>query len=332
MEPSTPGYLVVHPGTSDAFRVDLEDGNVLEIGRKPNPNPSMRRLVLAVPEVSGNHAEIRQAAEGWAIRDLGSTNGTRLNGDWITPGQEYVLKNGDVIKIAQVDLQVNLPEDNGSRERKPAVAEDEHEKTQFHIKLINATILVGDIRSFTSLMEQYSSQPERVMHAAQRVFQLLSEEIRKQHGQVEKVAGDAIMAYWQGSDSPQSENNLCAYQACYTALQMRNAVKQISAKAENWPFPDFPLWLDVALATGPVAAGVLGAAKANPALLGDTANLAFRLEKMIGEDSPGDIIMDGSTYELIKGHFNVSSLGSYTVKGRQRPVAVYRLLGAADSN
>lgn len=322
----SPGYLVVHPGTADAYRVELEDGKVLEIGRKANP-ASQKRLVLPVPEVSGNHAEIRHASEGWTIRDLGSTNGTRLNGDWISPGQEYLLKNGDVIKIAQVDLQVNLPNDNGApSQSRVRVVEDEHEKTQFHIKLINATIMVGDIRSFTSLMETYSSQPERVMHAAQRVFQFLADEVKRQHGQVEKVAGDAIMAYWQGSDSPQSQHNMCAYQACYTALQVRNLVNQLAERQDAWPFPNHPLQVDVALATGPVAAGVLGSAKANPALLGDTANLAFRLEKMIGEDSPGDIIMDGATYELVKEQCGVVPLGSYTVKGRQRPVDVYRLL------
>jgi class 3 adenylate cyclase len=318
---SSQGYLVIHPGTADSYRVELESGKVLEIGRKANP-ASQKRLVLPVPEVSGNHAEIRMNNDGWTIRDLGSTNGTRLNGDWITPGTEYLLKNGDVIKIAQIDLQVNLPNDNGAPRARVQVAEDEHEKTQFHIKLINATILVGDIRSFTSLMENYSSQPERVMQAAQ----MLGDEIKRQHGQVEKVAGDAIMAYWQGSDSPQAEGNMCAYQACYTALQMRTAVNEIAANKDSWPFPDYPLQVDVALATGPVAAGVLGSAKANPALLGDTANLAFRLEKMIGEDAPGDIIMDGATYELVKEHVMVKELGSYTVKGRQRPVDVYRLL------
>jgi class 3 adenylate cyclase len=322
---SSQGYVVVNPGSGEAYRIELEDGKVLEIGRKANPS-SQKRLVLPVPEVSGNHAEIRQAPEGWTIRDLGSTNGTRLNGDWISPGQEYQLKNGDIIKIAQVDLEVNLPNDNGAAQRRFQASEDEHEKTQFHIKLINATILVGDIRSFTSLMEAYSSQPERVMHAAQRVFQHLADEIKRQHGQVEKVAGDAIMAYWQGSDSPQSQHNMCAYQACYTALQMKNLVNQIAQRPDAWPFPEHPLEVDVALATGPVAAGVLGAAKANPALLGDTANLAFRLEKLIGADRPGDIIMDGSTYELIKEHFAVESLGPYTVKGRQKPVDVYRLV------
>jgi class 3 adenylate cyclase len=322
---SSQGYLVINPGSADAYRVELEDGKVLEIGRKAGA-ASQKRLVLPVPEVSGNHAEIRNSADGWCVRDLGSTNGTRLNGDWLAPGQEYLLKNGDVIKIAAIDLQVNLPNDNGASGRRAHAEEDEHEKTQFHIKLINATILVGDIRSFTSLMENYSEQPERVMHAAQRVFQHLSEEVRRHHGQVEKVAGDAIMAYWQGSDSPQNEHNMCAYQACYAALQVKNSVQTMAANPDSWPFEGFPLQVDIALATGPVAAGVLGSAKANPALLGDTANLAFRLEKLIGEDAPGDIIMDGTTYELVKEQVQVHPLGPYTVKGRQRPVDVYRLL------
>ncbi len=323
MESST-GYLVVNPGTPEAYLVELEDGKVLEIGRRPNPS-GQRKLVLPIPEISGHHAEVRPVPDGWTIRDLGSTNGTRLNGDWLQPGQEYLLKNGDVIKIAQVDLLVNLPNDT-SGSRTQASEEEEHEKTQFHIKLINATILVGDIRSFTSLMESYSSKPDMVMQAAQKVFQSLGEEIRKQHGQVEKIAGDAIMAYWQGDDSPHSETNMCAYQACYTALQLRNLVQHLAQRPESWPFPGHLLQVDVALATGPVAAGVLGSAQANPALLGDTANLAFRLEKLIGEDAPGDIIMDGATYELIKDFFTVKSLGPFTVKGRQRPVDVYRLL------
>jgi class 3 adenylate cyclase len=319
---SSQGYIEVRPGTAEPYRVELEEGKVLEIGRKPNP-ASQRRLVLPIPEVSGNHAEIRPYSDGWALRDLGSTNGTRLNGDWVTPGQEYQLKNGDVIKIAQIDIVVNIA---NSEPAKSGFQEDEHEKTQFHIKLINATILVGDIRSFTSLMETYSSHPEKVMLAAQRVFQILSDEVKKQHGTVEKVAGDAIMAYWQGGDSPQSETNQCAYQACKSALELATTIKSIANRPDAWPFPNHPLLFDVALATGPVAAGVLGAAKANPALLGDTANLAFRLEKLIGDDMPGDIIMDGTTYELVKDQVGVKSLGSYTVKGRQKPVEVYRLL------
>ena len=83
----------------------------------------------------------------------------------------------------------------------------------------------------------------------------------------------------------------------------------------------------MALATGPVAAGALGHATGNPALLGDTANLVFRLEKLIDDEKAGEVVVEASTYELAKGHFKFESLGQFNVKGRQRPVDVHRLIG-----
>ncbi len=318
------GYLVVNSGTPDAYFFELEHGKVLEIGRKPGSPTGPRKLVLPVPEVSSLHAELRPGEEGWSIRDNSSTNGTRLNGTWLTAGQEYLLKNGDHIKIAQVDLIVNLPESAPQRNDSADREEDEHERTQLHIKLMTATILVADIRAFTTLSEHYTDEPHIVMQAAQGVFGRFHDEIRKQHGQVEKIAGDAVMAYWQGDDRPGAEQNLCAYQSCLSALKMREALPEIART--DWPFPDFPLQVDIALATGPVAAGVLGAGKSSLQVLGDTANLAFRIEKLISADRAGDIIVDGATYELAQEQFVFESMGSQSVKGRQRPVDLYRLL------
>lgn len=320
------GYLVVNSGTPDAYFFELENGKVLEIGRKPGSPTGPRKLVLPVPEVSSLHAELRPGSDGWSIRDNSSTNGTRLNGNWLVAGQEYLLKNGDHIKIAQVDLIVNLPDSAPQRSDDEAV-EDEHERTQLHIKLMTATILVADIRAFTTLSEQYTDQPDIVMHAAQRVFGRFHDEIRRQHGQVEKIAGDAVMAYWQGDDRPGAEHNICAYQSCFTALKIKETVPTIAVNRDYWPFPDYPLQVDIALATGPVAAGVLGAGKSSLAVLGDTANLAFRMEKLISADRPGDIIVDGATHELAQGHFIFENLGSQTVKGRQKPVELFRLIG-----
>lgn len=318
------GYLVVNSGTPDAYFFELEHGKILEIGRKPGSPTGPRKLVLPIPEVSSLHAELRPSPDGWSVRDMSSTNGTRLNGTWLTAGQEYLLKNGDHIKVAQIDLIVNLPESAPQRNDEEQ-QEDEHERTQLHIKLMTATILVADIRAFTTLSERYSDQPDIVMHAAQKVFSRFHDEIRKQNGQVEKIAGDAVMAYWQGDDHPGSEHNICAYQACYTALKIKETVPGIGA-SDDWPFPGYPLQVDIALATGPVAAGVLGAGKSSMAVLGDTANLAFRIEKLISADRPGDIIVDGSTFELVQDHFVFQNMGSQTVKGRQKPVELYRLV------
>jgi adenylate cyclase len=204
-------------------------------------------------------------------------------------------------------------------------SKEDQDKTQFRINLINATILVVDIKGFTSLMEEYAYQPGVVMQAAHNVFDEMSEKIANNSGQLEKIAGDAIMAYWSGDDSDSSAI-LQANQACRAALELKELAERLADNKKIWPFVSHPLKVDMALATGPVAAGALGHSNSNPNLLGDTANLVFRLEKLIDDDSVGDILVESKTYKLACNDFQFEELGSFNVKGRQREVTVFRLL------
>jgi adenylate cyclase len=243
----------------------------------------------------------------------------------LAPGREYSLKEADVVSIAQYQLLISMPEDFRQQES----IESELEMTQSRIKLINATILVGDIKNFSSLMEDYAANPEQVMEATGKLFEALNREIHKQFGQLEKIAGDAIMAYWHSGRSD-VEACLSAYQACLAALELKAITSSLATDGEYWPFPNHPLALDMALATGPVASGALGRTQGNPALLGDTANIAFRLEKLIGDDQAGVIVVEGTTYDLVKSRFKFSFLGEFNIKGRQRSVNVYQLLGPVE--
>lgn len=321
------GSITVYPGTPEAYSVELAETGCVVIGRKPDPQ-GRYRLVLPHPEVSGQHAEIRHTPDGWTIRDSGSTNGTRLNGDRLVPGREYLLGNGDRIQIAQVDLVVALSDDSSRAD--PELEENQLEQTHLRIQLINATILVADIKGFTALMEAHADSPEVVMQAAQRVFESLNEEISNNQGQLEKIMGDAIMAYWQEDDSKTS-SGFHAYQACYTALRLRSLASALAANPGYWPFSKHPLRLDLALSTGPAAAGLLGHQEANPALLGDTANLAFRLEKLITDESPSRIIVDKATHSLVEHKFKFIGLGKVSVAGRQRAVDAFCLIDRQES-
>jgi class 3 adenylate cyclase len=316
------GRLTVNPDTPEAYTVELTDGEVLQVGRKPSTG-GIKKLVLPYPEVSGQHAEIRCKPGGWTVVDSGSTNGTTLDSARLTPGREYLLRSGGRIRIAQYELAVYPPEHAVSLEEE---SDDSQDRTQFRIQMMNATILVGDIKGFTSLMEENANQPALVMQAAQKVFDELNVEINRNYGQLEKIAGDAIMAYWHGAEAGGTGASVPVCQACYTALQLKTLTRRLAGDPTIWPFTHHPLMLDMALATGPVAAGSLGSLS-NPALLGDTANLVFRLEKLIGDDRPGDIFVEGQTYELAKEHFRFEFLGQHKVKGRERVVDVYQLTG-----
>lgn len=61
------------------------------LGRTPSCD-----YAIAEPTVSGRHAALLRTAEGWCIKDLGSRNGTRVNG-WLV--DEQALEPGDIVEL-----------------------------------------------------------------------------------------------------------------------------------------------------------------------------------------------------------------------------------------
>ena len=56
--------------------------------------------------VSGRHCELSLRGDNWYIRDLRSSNGTRVNAQKVF--QELLLKNGDIVQLGQSALQVRI--------------------------------------------------------------------------------------------------------------------------------------------------------------------------------------------------------------------------------
>src|SRR5712671_4807227 len=62
-------------------------------------------VVLDDSSVSRYHAEVRATDRGWRVRDLGSTNGTRLNGARLGNGQ-WPLRIKDLLQFGEVAVVV----------------------------------------------------------------------------------------------------------------------------------------------------------------------------------------------------------------------------------
>ena len=97
------GRLVEGVGGSGAGSLVLPGGDrfsltesVISIGRHPDSN-----LVLADPNVSRNHAEIRPDGDRFIIVDLGSTNGSRVNGVRV---DKQVLQDGDELTFGNTRM------------------------------------------------------------------------------------------------------------------------------------------------------------------------------------------------------------------------------------
>jgi hypothetical protein len=84
---------IVLPGGG---RVSLDD-TVAVIGRAPGST-----IHLSDSSVSRKHAEVRPAGDGWVVSDLGSTNGTKVNGATVS---ERRLKDGDTITVGDAQLR-----------------------------------------------------------------------------------------------------------------------------------------------------------------------------------------------------------------------------------
>lgn len=87
-----PGSLLLPDG--QRFVLDAEP---VRIGRHPDSE-----ILLADPKASRHHAEIRAQGDGFVVVDLGSTNGTRVNG--LVVG-EHVLVDGDDLAFGSTHLR-----------------------------------------------------------------------------------------------------------------------------------------------------------------------------------------------------------------------------------
>jgi len=70
----------------------------LLVGRRESAD-----IVLRFPNVSGHHCELSLADGYWTIKDLRSSNGTKVNGSRVT---EQRLKPGDKVSIAKHDYEI----------------------------------------------------------------------------------------------------------------------------------------------------------------------------------------------------------------------------------
>lgn len=93
-----PGHLVCQ---NPPIRLGIGDGAI--IGRRG----SYAQTFAGQGYVSGNHARLQYNASGqFEIVDLGSTNGTFVNGQQLAPNMPRVVTVGDIVKFANLEFAV----------------------------------------------------------------------------------------------------------------------------------------------------------------------------------------------------------------------------------
>jgi adenylate cyclase len=180
------------------------------------------------------------------------------------------------------------------------------------------TVYFSDIANFTSFSELLP--PERLVALLNDYLTHMTDIVLEHGGVVDKYIGDAIMAFW-GAPLDEARH---ARQAVLAALAMRS---RCEALRQKW-LAEFGT-LVIARAgvnTGVAVAGNMGSRhKFNYTVMGDTVNLASRLE---GANKPygTTLMISESTYAQVKDDVDVRELDLLAVKGKAKPVTVYEVL------
>jgi class 3 adenylate cyclase len=152
----------------------------------------------------------------------------------------------------------------------------------------DVTVMFADIVDFTSNAARLSA--EQTVDLLNEVFSSLDRLVGSYGVEKIKTIGDACMVV--GGLSQRLPGHAQAVVAM--AIEARIEIGRL-----RWPSGD-PLVLRFGINTGPVVAGVIGTSKFSYDLLGDTVNVAGRMEL---HAKPGEILLTRSAYELVRDRY-----------------------------
>jgi len=181
------------------------------------------------------------------------------------------------------------------------------------------TCFFSDLAGFTSISEKLDSR--QTVALLNRYMASMNDELTRREAYVNKFLGDGIMAVWGAFASEPRQVEL----ACRAALACVSRLGQLTKELEAKGLPH--LSMRVGIATG---VGTVGDCGAPPELrdytvIGDTANLAARLESA-NKQFGTRILVDGRTKELLPDDLLTRPLGHVAVVGQQHATDLHELV------
>jgi class 3 adenylate cyclase len=181
------------------------------------------------------------------------------------------------------------------------------------------TVFFSDVVSFTSISERL--EPQQLVALLNEYLTAMTDIILEKQGVVDKYIGDAIMAFW-GAPVPDAQHAAHACQAALAANRRLGELQEVWKKRFGETV-DFRAGVN----SGEAVVGNMGSLhKYNYTVMGDTVNLASRLEGANKVYGTRLMIAEG-TRRLIGEAFVCRELDLLTVKGKEKPVKVYELVG-----
>jgi class 3 adenylate cyclase/tetratricopeptide (TPR) repeat protein len=181
----------------------------------------------------------------------------------------------------------------------------------------HVTIMFVDMKGFTPLTEKLG--PEVTFSLMDKVFELLIHKVHDYEGTVNEMRGDGVLAFFGApialEDAPQ--------RAIRSSLAIHRELTRFNDKIKsekNIP----PILVRIGINSGPVVVGTVGNdLRVQFTAVGDTINMAARMEQLA---EPGTTYVTEDTFKLTEGFFRFECLGEKEIKGKEKPLSVYRVI------
>jgi adenylate cyclase len=198
---------------------------------------------------------------------------------------------------------------------------------------IAATVLFSDIKGFTPISEKLDAAG--LMDWLSEYLDRMAALVHRHGGVVDKYIGDAVMGvfglYGDPKD-PERSAKLSAGAAIECALAMRAELEILNRGWSERGLP--PIGIRVGVHTGPLVHGTLGGQRLESTVIGDTVNIASRLESYDKDvvdpedpDAPCRILVTSDTLGPWQASYRSWLVGEVRLKGRDEPVRVYGIRG-----
>jgi PAS domain S-box-containing protein len=218
----------------------------------------------------------------------------------------------DVTEMKQMEAQRRLLEHMVS----PAIlSQIDPERLQLGGQRQVITALFADIHGFTRISEQLT--PEKLVGLLNRYLGAMADAVLAEEGTIDKFLGDAIMA-WFNAPLPQADH---ALRAVRTGLQIRDAILQLHKELPE----ELQLSCGIGIHTGDAVLGLIGSQeRIEYTAIGDDVNTAKRLQEHSGINQ---ILISAQIYQAVQADVEVRPLQRIKVKGKQKPLEVYEVVG-----
>jgi adenylate cyclase len=180
------------------------------------------------------------------------------------------------------------------------------------------SVLFCDIREFTDFSERHT--PNEVVKLLNEYLPLVVQAAQKHGGMVNKFGGDSTLIIYGAPYEVQND----ALKAVLTALEIQLAVRHLNTQLAQ---TGESLRVGVGINTGVALAGAVGPMERQEyTVIGNTVNLAARIDGLNKQFPEHDILISAWTYEALgeyRSQFELVSLGDVPIRGRGEPIEIW---------